>query len=118
MDLKVRVEEKKKGYVLIALAGDMDAYTSVQFKNIVEDLIKRRKYKLIVDIEKVACIDSVGVGMLLGALKKTRDKKGDLCLVYNKSKAKRLLEVTGLNKNFTVFRDRRQAYKELSLKAG
>ncbi len=31
MDLKIEVEELKKGYVLIILAGDMDAYTSIQF---------------------------------------------------------------------------------------
>ena len=115
MDLKVKIEELKKGYVLVILAGDMDAYSSEQFKTVVGGLIKRRKYKLIVDIEKVTCIDSVGAGRLLGALKRTREKKGDLWLIYNKSKVKRFLEITELYKNFTVFKDRRQARKELEL---
>ncbi|MFH1519940.1 MAG: STAS domain-containing protein [Candidatus Omnitrophota bacterium] len=113
MDLKVRVEELQQGYILIELVGDMDAYTSKGFKKEVEALIKRRKYKLIVDVEKVSCIDSVGVGILLGALKKTREKKGDLWLIYNKSKVKRFLELTGLNKNFKVFKNRQQTYKKL-----
>lgn len=115
MDLEIGVEEKKKGFVIIDLAGDMDAYTSKSFRNVVDDLIKRRKYKLIVDIEKVTFIDSVGVGRLLGCLRKTREKKGDLWLVYHKSKAKKFLEVTGLNNNFTIFRDRRQAYRVLNI---
>jgi len=115
MDLKVKVEEKKKGYILIDLAGDMDAYTSIQFRNIVNNLIKKGKYKLIVDMEKITCIDSIGAGMLLGGLEKTRGKKGNLWLIYNNSKAKRFLEITGLDKNFRVFRNRGQAYKELKL---
>lgn len=115
MDLKVKVEEEKKGYVLINLAGDMDAYTSIQFRNIVNNLIKRGKHKLIVDMEKITCIDSVGAGMLLGGLKKTRGKKGNLWLIYNNSKAKRFLKITGLDKNFMVFKNRRQAYEELKL---
>lgn len=113
MDLKVKIEELKKGYVLIILAGDMDAYTSIQFRNVVDDLIKRGEYKLIVDTEKITCIDSVGVGMLLGALKKTQEKKGGLWLICNESRAKRFLEVTGLDKNFTIFSDRSHAYREL-----
>lgn len=115
MDLKVGVEEIKKGCILIELAGDMDAYTSREFKEVVRDLIKRRKYHLIVDIEQVTCIDSVGVGELLGALKKTREKGGDLWLVYNKSKAKRFLEITGLNGNFAVFKSRPQVYGKLKV---
>lgn len=115
MDLKVKVEELKKGYVLVILEGDMDAYLSTQFKTVVGGLIKRRKYKLIVDIEKITCIDSVGVGRLLGALKRTREKKGDLWLICNKSKVKRFLEITELYKNFAVFKDRRQARIELKI---
>lgn len=115
MDLKVKIDELKKGYVLAVLAGDMDAYSSEQFKTVVGGLIKRRKYKLIVDLEKVTCLDSVGAGRLLGALKRTRDKKGDIWLIYNKSKVKRFLQITELYKNFTVFKDRRQARKELKL---
>ena len=115
MDLNVEIQELKKGYVLIVLAGDMDVYSSTQFKTAVDSLIKKRKYRLIVDIEKVTCIDSVGVGRLLSALKRTREKKGDLWLIYNKSKVKRFLEITELYKNFTVFKDRRQVRKELKL---
>ena len=115
MDLQVKIEELKNRHVLVILAGDMDAYSSEQLKTVVGGLIKRRKYKLIVDVEKVTCLDSVGAGRLLGALKKTREMRGDLWLIYNKSKVKRFLEITGLHKNFTVFKDRRQARKELKL---
>jgi len=113
MDLTIKVDDNKKGCVLIELIGDMDAYTSPQFKIVVEDLIKREEYQLIADLEKVTCIDSVGAGMLLAGLKMTKDHGGNLWLIYNKSKVKKFLEVTGLNKNFVVCKDKRQAYQVL-----
>lgn len=115
MDLKVTIQELKKGYVLVAFAGEMDAYSSVRFKDAVSDLIKKEKHKLIVDMEKVTCIDSIGAGRLLGALERTRKKKGNMWLIYHKSKVKRFLEITGLDKKFTIFQNKREAYKKLSL---
>jgi len=63
MNLTIKVDDNKKGCVLIKLTGDMDAYTSPQFKIVVEELIKRKEYQLIADLEKVTCIDSVGAGI-------------------------------------------------------
>ena len=116
MDLQIRVEELKKGYVLIDMSGDMDAYTSKEFKRIVENLVKRRRYKLIVDLEKVTCMDSIGAGMLLGGLKKVRERKGNIWLIYNKSKARKFLEITGLDESFSIFKTRPQAFKKLSIR--
>jgi len=109
MDLTIKIDDNNKGCILIELTGDMDAYTSPQFKIVVEDLIKKKEYQLIVDLEKVTCIDSVGMGMLLAGLKMTNDHGGHLWLIYNKSKVKKFLEVTRLNKNFVVFKDKYEA---------
>jgi len=53
MDLAIKIDDNKQGCVLIKLTGDMDAYTSTQFKIVVENLIKRKEYQLIADLEKV-----------------------------------------------------------------
>ncbi|MEE8113841.1 MAG: STAS domain-containing protein [Nitrososphaerales archaeon] len=113
MDLTVTVEETTKGYVLIELAGDMDAFASKEFTNVVEDLIKRRKHNLIVDTAKVTYIDSVGARALLAGLKKTLENKGDLCLIHEKSPVGRFLAVAGLDKKFKVFKTRHEASQQL-----
>ncbi len=115
MDLTITVEENTKGYVLIELAGDLDAYASKEFTHVVEDLIKRRKYNLIVDLAKVTFIDSVGARELLAGLKKTLENKGDLCLIHEKSPVRRFLAVTGLHKHFTVFKTRHEASQQLGI---
>lgn len=115
MDLTVTVEENTKGYVLIELAGDMDAFASKEFTHVVEDLIKKRKYNLIVDLAKVTYIDSVGARALLASLKKTLEHKGDLCLIHEKSPVRRFLAVAGLDKNFRVFKTRHEASQQLGI---
>ena len=116
MDLTIKVGNNKRGYVLIELTGFMDAYTAPQFKVVVENLIERKEYQLIADLERVTWIDSIGAGILLAGLQMTKDHGGNLWLIYNKSKVKKFLEVTGLNKNFVVCKDKRQA--DQALKAG
>ncbi len=113
MNLDVRVEELENGYIFIDLAGDMDAYASREFKQVVEELMTHMKYKLIVDMEKVTCLDSVGARGLLSALSKTREGNGDLWLIYDKSPVKRFLDITGLNENFTTFKTSKQAFQEV-----
>ena len=113
MDLQIEHETLKRGYVLVSLAGDLDAYNSRLFRQMIENLFTRKKHKLIVDLESVTCIDSVGVGELLGSLRRIREKEGELSLVYDKSCVKKFLGITGLDANFTVFRTRREAIEEL-----
>lgn len=115
IDLDIKVEEQK-GYIFISLAGDMDAYTSKKFKNVVEKFIKEGNYKLIVDLERVSCIDSVGAGILLGALRRTRENQGNLYLIYSKSPVKKFFTITNINKSFTIFKDKKQAFQELGIK--
>jgi len=113
MDLAIKINDNEKECVLIELSGDMDAYTSPQFKIVVEDLIKRKECQLIVDLERVTYLDSVGAGMLLAGLKISKNHGRNLYLIYNKSKVKKFLEITGLNKKFVVFKNKRQVYQGL-----
>lgn len=115
MDLNIKLEELKKRCILIKLAGDMDAYTSKEFKHVVKDLIKRRKYKFIVDLEKLNYIDSIGIKTLADSYKKSRRGNGYFYLIYNKSPVKKLFSISRLDKSFTIFKSRRQSYKKLGI---
>jgi len=114
-DLEVKVKELQKGYVLIILEGDMDAYTSKKFKRVLEDHIQKGKYKLIVDLEKVTWIDTVGAGTLREGHDKTLSRNGKLWLIYDKSRVRKFLAVTRLQEIFTVFKTKNQALKKLGI---
>lgn len=114
INLRINIKNIENEAVFIELAGEMDVYTTRKFKKTLNELIKKRNYKLIIDLNKVTYIDSVGVGSLLGGLKRTRDQKGDLWLVYSrKSGVWKFFNITNLDNNFSIYKTQNEARKAL-----
>ena len=99
---------------MLELGGYLDAYTASNMKKIVQDFLDKGEYKFVMDLEQVVCIDSVGAGILLTAQRKSQEKKGKLCLILDKSKVKRFFELTGLDRTFTILKNKRQICNYLS----
>jgi anti-sigma B factor antagonist len=51
---------------------------------------------VMVDLSQVGFIDSTGIGVLVGALKRAREASGDLIIVGAKDRVHRIFEITGL----------------------
>lgn len=116
INLKIDVKNINNEMDLIELTGELDIYTSKEFKKTVNALIKEKRAKLIVDLEKVTYIDSCGIGILLGGLKRTRDRNGDLGLIYStKSGVWKFFDITGLYNNFSTYNTKDEAFKALNL---
>ena len=64
-----------------------------------------------INFEKVRYIDSSGLGVLLGGLKRVREHGGSLNLVCTNPKIKTIFDITGLTKAFGIFDDERSATK-------
>lgn len=57
---------------------------------------------VVVDLSGVSFIDSTGLGVLIGGLKRAREN-GSLSLVCPQSRVRRVFEITGLTQVFTFF---------------
>ena len=57
---------------------------------------------VVVDLSRVTFIDSTGLGVLVGALKRVRER-GALSLVCPQRQVRRVFEITGLTKVFPMF---------------
>ena len=55
-----------------------------------------------VDLEKVEFLDSTGLGVLIGGMKRLRSTDGDLTLVCTQPRILRVFEITGLNRAFAI----------------
>ena len=102
MNLRVETQTPQEGVAVISLSGEVDVYTSPRVKQEIVDLLNRGQTRLIVDTTKVDYLDSTGLGVLIGGLKRARERDGDLRLICNNPRILRIFEITGLTKIFDI----------------
>lgn len=105
MDISVDVREVpgKNGVRVVDLNGEIDVYTSPRVKETITDLIDQGHYDLIINLENVRYIDSTGLGVLIGGLKRVREHSGTVNLVCTNPQIKKIFDITGLVKIFGIY---------------
>lgn len=94
---------------LIEVAGQLDLYTAPEFKQRILGVIDQKKARVIVDLSRLTFMDSTGLGVLVTALKRLRTRAGTLALVLTDYDTERMLEITGLDGVFSIYRSREEA---------
>lgn len=102
MDIKIEVREVNN-LPLIKVSGEVDVYTAPKLKSRILDLIDNGKYTMIIDLNDVDFMDSSGLGVLVGGLKRVGPHKGSIKLVCNRPNILKIFKITGLNKVFEIF---------------
>ena len=113
MDIKVNVRESEGDAYVVDLSGEIDVYTSPKVKDATTELIDQGHYNLVINLEKVRYIDSTGLGVLIGSLKRVREHGGAVTLVCTNPQIKKIFDITGLVKIFGIFDDEQSAMKAL-----
>jgi anti-sigma B factor antagonist len=109
MNLKVETRPLENGAAIVGLTGEVDVYTSPRLKQEIVDLLNQGYTKIIVDTTKVEYLDSTGLGVLIGGLKRARERDGDLRLICDSPRILRIFEITGLTKIFDIHRSEAEA---------
>src|SRR5262249_15667061 len=65
-------------------------------------LVNVGHYQLVVNMEKVEFLDSTGLGVLVGGLKRVRAHDGSLDLVCTQERILKIFRITGLTKVFSI----------------
>ena len=105
MDVRV---EREDG--VLAVHGELDVDGAPELRGaLIEAIDEHPGRTLIVDLEGVDFIDSAGLGVLVGGLKRARDAGGDLLLVATGQSVVRVLELTGLTRAFEIHPSRAAA---------
>jgi anti-sigma B factor antagonist len=106
MPLVVDVERRDEATVVV-LRGDLDVATAPDLRETLVEVIDEGA-RIVIDMQAVEFLDSAGLGILVGGLKRARARGGDLELVCSNSEVLKPLELTGLDREFTIH-DRRGA---------
>ncbi|MEN6358055.1 MAG: STAS domain-containing protein [Armatimonadota bacterium] len=104
MEMDLQINVRKNGTTrIIELNGEVDAYTSARFREIMLELIDDGGIDLIINMCKVEYIDSSGLGALVGGLKRVSERDGKIMIVSDGPQIKKVFEITGLEKVFPIF---------------
>jgi anti-sigma B factor antagonist len=95
---------ERDGWAVLAVSGEVDVATAPRLRERLVGLVGEGRTRIVVDLEKVDFIDSTGLGVLVGALKRVRTNDGDLALVCTGPRILKVFEITGLTKVFAIHR--------------
>jgi anti-sigma B factor antagonist len=94
---------------LLKINGEVDVYTSPQLKQEIVHLAEAGVKHLIINLSQVEYLDSTGLGVLIGGLKRLRESEGKLTLVGPGMRILRIFEITGLDKIFDIYATEQEA---------
>ncbi len=103
MELTLNVHSEPPGCTVIEVGGEIDVYTAPKLRERLVSLVEEGSYQLIVDMESVEFLDSTGLGVLVGGLKRVRAHEGWIDLVCTQSRILRIFRITGLNRVFSIY---------------
>lgn len=87
---------------VVRVGGEIDVYTAPKLREQLVDLVNAGKFHLVVDMEAVEFLDSTGLGVLVGGLKRVRAHDGSLHLVCTQERILKIFRITGLTKVFPI----------------
>jgi len=90
-------------HTIVAIGGEIDVYTAPKLREQLIDLVSNGSHHLIVDMEAVEFLDSTGLGVLVGGLKRVRAHDGSLRLVCSQERILKIFRITGLTKVFSIY---------------
>ena len=99
----------KDGIEVVDVGGEIDIYTAPRLRELLIDLAGKGSYQLVVNLEKVGFLDSTGLGVLVGGLKRVRPHDGSLDLVCTQERILKIFKITGLTKVFGIYQTVDQA---------
>jgi anti-sigma B factor antagonist len=104
--------EVERDVLIISVDGGIDRHTSKGFVQDVINLIEDGSRKIIIDCEKLTYISSYGLGVLLRLHKRAKKAGGEVKIASVHSRIAELLNVTHLNKIFSIYPDVNRARLE------
>jgi anti-sigma B factor antagonist len=82
--------------------GDIDMYTAPRLRELLIGLVSKGSYQLVVNLDKVGFLDSTGLGVLVGGLRRVRVYDGSLDLVCTQQRILKIFRITGLTEVFGI----------------
>jgi anti-sigma B factor antagonist len=101
MELSLATREVA-GHTVLEIRGEVDVYTASMVRERLLDVIDNGGGSVVADLRRVEFLDSTGLGVLVGALKRLRMAGRDLTLVCDSEKLLKIFRITALDRVFAL----------------
>lgn len=111
--LKIDARTENSKTAVLSLVGEVDVANAGLVRESGLKLISDGARNLVMDLAGTEYMDSTGLGMLVGLLKRLKESGGEVLIAAAQPRVKRLFEITGLIQVFKIFDDVAAALKEV-----
>jgi anti-anti-sigma factor len=87
---------------VVTFEGEVDLAVAPSLQEQLDTLIAGGQTTIAVDLLDATFLDSIALGVLVGALEECRDAGGELHLVVTEHRILKVLEITGLAQTFPI----------------
>lgn len=108
MELEITTE-READVCALSLSGEVDVYTAPRLKEVLVEEIESGCTKIVVELDDVGFIDSSGLGVLVGGLRRAKERDGSIRLVCSRENVLKIFRITGLDKVFPIFSETDEA---------
>jgi anti-sigma B factor antagonist len=89
-------------WTVVSVSGEVDVATAPRLREEIVRAVSQGATQILVDLEAVDFLDSMGLGVLVGALKRVKSHGGEMAIVCTNERLLRIFEITGLQQVFDV----------------
>lgn len=89
-------------YSVLEVGGEIDVYTAPTLRERLVELSDAGTSNIVVDLTAVEFLDSTGLGVLVGGLKRAKSAGGTLRLVCSTERILKIFRITGLQEVFHI----------------
>lgn len=89
--------------MVLAVTGEVDLGTAPELKERLTELVADGHRHIVVDLTATEFLDSTGLGALVAGLKRLRAHDGDMRVVCNTARVRKVFEITHVDRVLPMF---------------
>lgn len=89
-------------YWEVSVAGELDVSTAEELKKHLHKLVDEENIDMKLNVESLDYIDSTGLGVMIGILKRLKIENKEVYIEKPKSNVRKIFSITGLDKIFKL----------------
>ena len=110
--IAIRTAMENSEISVVEVGGVLDINSIGDFETMVDGLLKKKQFKLVLNMERLTYISSAGMGFLVGNIKEVRKNKGDIKIAGVNSDFYRVFELLDFPGIFQFFKTEREAVQK------